>query len=1234
MPILSNLETSRAGVSPKDPPNSSGLTETAAIHQRRSSSGNLLERTSLLSRVGQPSPDQVNGSHGPLANLGRLDTTSMPRGGSSGLLTTGSLFDIRTGGGNPTNHSASHSPPDPGRYGAFTTDMGLNHPPASAGLFSHRDTFLRSGSAVPTSTSPFGSKLGTMGGGGGITPQTSSTQNNSQNFQSQPTSPNAMIQGGYSAELMNFVRSVPASRRNSGEFPSILQGLDALNLAADHNSVGLGGLSRNSSAVHLGGGDRMFDLYGQSPELPADIAEKLLEDDVDLVIGQTPPSMPSDHGMYLRSAKDKDGLINLSRVDSFPGLMSSSSAMDPGVWHPNASKDNAGTGNARNSRPRLPSQSRMEQVFQTNRPSTLLSTGDSMPMSHGLRDPQSAVYSVGPPSSGLLRTQSQRLAELDVHSTGTLTPAVSAVCRTDNGPARPSLPRNVSMPTLNQYPFGNGLGSLTMGGGGRPHGSGGVMNNSSLNHANSSSVYLPDSANHVGNGGMGLGHMNVNDPTGLSSRVCRTFRATGYCPNGDQCAFLHTHHPTLDALAINRYPSVSQHGPLSPTTPNTAGGPLGGSAGFPPSNNVKFDHRVGDHFMNMAGGDNNGNIVAGTGLVSPLSGPTGVSSALHSGMTRSTGLPTGHSSGMFGSHSTSSLLGNGNNNTGGPQQGGNGNSGLNPNANPLHHHSMSHRGPGVTSAGLSSNLPHCMSRGRGGGNRGTRHFGGSNHHHHHNQHHHPHHHLPPGGNASAMSGDSGHGPNGKQSTGMGNHNNPGGGNSHHIHHAAGGGGGGHPLKPSTKRAGAGMEQEANRFHGATLDKFVGEMYALAKDQFGCRFLQKQLEEDPENNVSPIFEEVFPYLSELMVDPFGNYLCQKLMEHCDDEQRTRIVEKVAPDLLSISLNMHGTRAVQKMIEHLSNSAQVQAVVNAFQANVVALVQDLNGNHVIQKCLNRLTSEENQFIYDAVSARCHDVATHRHGCCVFQRCIDHASEPQKRQLVREVTVNGLLLVQDPYGNYVVQYVLDLERPEFTNPLTRQFTHHVFALSVQKYSSNVIEKCIRLAENSTRRLLIADLLATPGLEQLLKDSYANYVIQTALDYADTEQRGQLVDVIRPLLPAIRNTPYGKRIQSKIQRDLNQAAGNGGSAELTTVGGMIDLTLMHNGTNSAPHSRSTSPQSHPRRKHHALSSASVSTHYPGTMLNSTPFYPHAGGAPPVSTITATLAQPLTSPPPSHSSK
>ncbi|KAL1981022.1 hypothetical protein VTN96DRAFT_3246 [Rasamsonia emersonii] len=341
-----------------------------------------------------------------------------------------------------------------------------------------------------------------------------------------------------------------------------------------------------------------------------------------------------------------------------------------------------------------------------------------------------------------------------------------------------------------------------------------------------------------------------------------------------------------------------------------------------------------------------------------------------------------------------------------------------------------------------------------------------------------------------------------------------------------------PESPArnSRRNGDGDPSQMSRFNNLPLEHYRGELYSLCKDQHGCRYLQRKLEERNPEYVQMIFNETHMHVVELMTDPFGNYLCQKLLEFSNDEQRTTLIYNAAPQLVKIALNQHGTRALQKMIEFISTPEQTQTVIRALRDRVVDLVQDLNGNHVIQKCLNRLSAEDAQFIYDAVGAHCVVVGTHRHGCCVLQRCIDHASGEQRARLIAQITANAFALVQDPFGNYVVQYILDLSEQHFTEPLCQAFLGNVVPLSKQKFSSNVIEKCLRTADYQMRRKMIEEMLAPNEMEKMLRDSFANYVVQTAMDFADPEMRARLVEAIRPILPSIRQTPHGRRIAGKM--------------------------------------------------------------------------------------------------------
>ena len=179
-------------------------------------------------------------------------------------------------------------------------------------------------------------------------------------------------------------------------------------------------------------------------------------------------------------------------------------------------------------------------------------------------------------------------------------------------------------------------------------------------------------------------------------------------------------------------------------------------------------------------------------------------------------------------------------------------------------------------------------------------------------------------------------------------------------------------------------------------------------------------------------------------------------------------------------------------------QVALATEALKPGVVTLIKDLNGNHVIQRCLQRLGAEDNQFVYDAARKCCVEIATYRHGCCVLQRCIDHAADGQRRALVQEIAAQALVLSQDPFGNYVVQYILDLSLPWANAEVMMRLAGNYAELSMQKFSSNVVEKCLKLADASLeehRNVVVREIMTSPLLARLLMDPYGNYVVQSTL-------------------------------------------------------------------------------------------------------------------------------------------
>lgn len=62
---------------------------------------------------------------------------------------------------------------------------------------------------------------------------------------------------------------------------------------------------------------------------------------------------------------------------------------------------------------------------------------------------------------------------------------------------------------------------------------------------------------------------------------------------------------------------------------------------------------------------------------------------------------------------------------------------------------------------------------------------------------------------------------------------------------------------------ADMTSETSRFSNIKLESLVGEIYGLCKDQHGCRYLQKKLEDGDAENIRLIYDETHPHMIELM-----------------------------------------------------------------------------------------------------------------------------------------------------------------------------------------------------------------------------------------------------------------------------------------------------------------------------------------------------------------------------------
>ncbi|XP_058538602.1 pumilio homolog 2 isoform X10 [Neofelis nebulosa] len=328
----------------------------------------------------------------------------------------------------------------------------------------------------------------------------------------------------------------------------------------------------------------------------------------------------------------------------------------------------------------------------------------------------------------------------------------------------------------------------------------------------------------------------------------------------------------------------------------------------------------------------------------------------------------------------------------------------------------------------------------------------------------------------------------------------------------------------------------NRFPNLQLRDLIGHIVEFSQDQHGSRFIQQKLERATPAERQMVFNEILQAAYQLMTDVFGNYVIQKFFEFGSLDQKLALATRIRGHVLPLALQMYGCRVIQKALESISSDQQSE-MVKELDGHVLKCVKDQNGNHVVQKCIECVQPQSLQFIIDAFKGQVFVLSTHPYGCRVIQRILEHCTAEQTLPILEELHQHTEQLVQDQYGNYVIQHVLEHGRPEDKSKIVSEIRGKVLALSQHKFASNVVEKCVTHASRAERALLIDEVCcqndgAHSALYTMMKDQYANYVVQKMIDMAEAAQRKIIMHKIRPHITTLRKYTYGKHILAKLEK------------------------------------------------------------------------------------------------------
>ena len=285
----------------------------------------------------------------------------------------------------------------------------------------------------------------------------------------------------------------------------------------------------------------------------------------------------------------------------------------------------------------------------------------------------------------------------------------------------------------------------------------------------------------------------------------------------------------------------------------------------------------------------------------------------------------------------------------------------------------------------------------------------------------------------------------------------------------------------------------------------GAFLNIIKNQKGSKIFQKYLKTTHCDILHQIFIELKPNLEEIITDFYANYFCKRFFTFLNQKDRIDFLYVIEKSLVKLSSDGIGTYPIQTIIEHVGSKNEKNIIINALKDNIKELSFDAFGTHVLEKLLACFEEEYVTFIYNYIVDNFLELANNSNGICIVKKLLSFTHKKNLHDKLKIIVKeNALQLISHPFGNFVIQVVVECWNDY--NDILYLFDKKYYSLSLEKYASNVVERCIEKDENILNNY-IEEIININKICEVMKSNYGNYVIQKAIKLAKGEYKKKLV-------------------------------------------------------------------------------------------------------------------------------
>ena len=277
------------------------------------------------------------------------------------------------------------------------------------------------------------------------------------------------------------------------------------------------------------------------------------------------------------------------------------------------------------------------------------------------------------------------------------------------------------------------------------------------------------------------------------------------------------------------------------------------------------------------------------------------------------------------------------------------------------------------------------------------------------------------------------------------------------------------------------------------------------------------------------------LLKIMNNVYGNYFFQQLIKNKDKSFIELIITYIAEDLIEISKDFQGTFCIQALLDEISSFEEEQKILNSIKDYEMEMAFNKNATHVLQKIVLLFPDKHRLHLNEIILNNFIALSLDSNGICLIKIFMKtNTLISNKKRINDKVTNNFIILAENPYGNYGVQYLMELWKEDELKDIKDKVEKNIHELSLQQFSSNVVEKAIEIFTNENRESILKKLcFEKQFFINLINNKFGKFVINKAIKFMQVDMINEFEIT---LYRDINNNLYKGKEKSKIKKLLTK--------------------------------------------------------------------------------------------------